>query len=43
MANRIHKALKIIAFNANGIWLQHYELSKQIQNQRIDVATSKTT
>jgi hypothetical protein len=26
MANRIHKPLKIIAFNANGIMKQRYEL-----------------
>jgi hypothetical protein len=29
MATRIQRPLKIIAFNANGIWRQHYELSKR--------------
>jgi hypothetical protein len=47
IANRIHKPLKIIAFNANGIQRQRYELSKQLQDWNIDVAlfseTYKTT
>jgi hypothetical protein len=30
MAARVHRPLKVIAFNANGIWRQHYELSKQL-------------
>jgi exonuclease III len=38
MAARIHRPLKIIAFNANGIWRQPYELSKQLQGLHIDVA-----
>jgi hypothetical protein len=38
MAARIHRPLKIIAFNENGIWRQRYELSKQMQDLRIDVA-----
>jgi hypothetical protein len=38
MANRIHRALKIIAFNASGIWMQCHELRKQLQDLRIDVA-----
>jgi hypothetical protein len=32
MADRIHRLLKVIAFNANGIWRQRYELSKQMQD-----------
>jgi hypothetical protein len=31
MAARIHRPLKVIAFNADGIWRQRYELSKQLQ------------
>jgi hypothetical protein len=30
--------LKIIAFNANGIWRRRYELSKHLQDLHIDVA-----
>jgi hypothetical protein len=32
MAARVHRPLRIIAFNANGIWRQCYELSKQLQD-----------
>jgi hypothetical protein len=32
MAASFHRPLKIIAFNANGIWRQGYELSKQLQD-----------
>jgi hypothetical protein len=35
---KVHRPLKDIAFNANGIWRQHYELSKQLQDLHIDVA-----
>jgi hypothetical protein len=46
MANRGHGPLKVIAFNANGISKQRYELSKHLQDLHIDVAlfrdTSKT-
>jgi uroporphyrinogen-III synthase len=38
MAARVHRPLKVIAFNANGIWKQRYELSKQLQDLHIDVA-----
>jgi hypothetical protein len=32
MAVGVHRLLKVIAFNANGIWRQCYELSKQLQD-----------
>jgi hypothetical protein len=32
MAARVHRPLRGIAFNANGIWRQRYELSKQLQD-----------
>jgi hypothetical protein len=32
MAARVYRPLKIIAFNANDIWRQGYELSKQLQD-----------
>jgi hypothetical protein len=32
MAARINRPLKVIAFDANGIWGQRYELSKQLQD-----------
>jgi hypothetical protein len=38
MATRVHRPLKVIAFNANGIGRQRYELSKQLQDLHIDVA-----
>jgi hypothetical protein len=38
MAARVHRLLKVIAFNANDIWRQRYELSKQLQDSHIDVA-----
>jgi hypothetical protein len=38
MTARIHRPLRVIAFNANGIWRQRYELSKQLQDLHIDVA-----
>jgi hypothetical protein len=28
MAARIHWPLKVIAFSANGVWMQRYELSQ---------------
>jgi exonuclease III len=43
MANRIHSPLKIIAFNANGIMKQRYELSKQLQDLHVDVALLSET
>jgi exonuclease III len=38
MADRFHTPLKVITFNANGIWRRRYELSKQLQDLYIDVA-----
>jgi hypothetical protein len=38
MATKVHRPLKIVAFNANGIGRQRYELSKQMQDLKIDVA-----
>jgi hypothetical protein len=43
MASRIHRSLKIIAFNANGIRRQRYELSKQTHDLHIDVALFSET
>jgi hypothetical protein len=37
MVTRVHRPLKITAFNGNGIWRQRYELSKQLQDLHIDV------
>jgi hypothetical protein len=38
MATRIHKPLKVFAFNANVIVRQRYDLSKQLQDLHVDVA-----
>jgi exonuclease III len=38
MANRVHRPLKVLAFNANGIPKQRSDLSKQLQDLHIDVA-----
>jgi hypothetical protein len=38
MASSVHRPLKVIAFNANGIGSQRYELSKQLQDLHVDVA-----
>jgi hypothetical protein len=43
MANRVHRPLEVIAFNANGIGRQRYELSKQLQDLHIDVALFSET
>jgi hypothetical protein len=43
MATRIHRPLKVITFNANGIGRQRYELSKQLQGLLIDVALFSET
>jgi hypothetical protein len=43
MANRVHRPLKFMAFNANGILKQLYELSKQLQDLHIYVALSSET
>jgi hypothetical protein len=38
MATTVHRPLKVLAFNANGIERQRYELSKQLRDLHIDVA-----
>jgi hypothetical protein len=38
MAARVYRLLKVVVISANGIWRQHYELSKQLQDIHIDVA-----
>jgi exonuclease III len=43
MATRVHRPLKVIAFNANGIGRQRYELSKQLQDLNIDVTLFSET
>jgi hypothetical protein len=43
MASRFHRPLKVIAFNANRIWRQRYELSKQLQDFYIGVALLSET
>jgi hypothetical protein len=43
MASRVHRPLKVIAFNANDIGRQRYELSKQLQDLHIDVALFSET
>jgi exonuclease III len=43
MNSKIHRPLKIVAFNANGITRQRYELGKQLQARRIDVALLSET
>jgi hypothetical protein len=43
VAARVHRPLKVIAFNANGIGRQRYELSKQLQDLHIYVALLSDT
>jgi inorganic pyrophosphatase len=43
MANRVHRPHKVVAFNANGISKQRYEISKQLQDLHIDVALFSET
>jgi exonuclease III len=43
MASRVHRPLKIIAFNANGIARKCHELSKQLQDLRVDVSLFSET
>jgi len=43
MNSRVHRPLKVVAFNANGITRQRYELSKQLQTLTIDVALLSET
>jgi hypothetical protein len=43
MATRIHRTLKVITFNANGIMKQRFELSKQLQDLHACVALFSET
>jgi hypothetical protein len=43
MTARVHRPLRATAFNADGIWRQHYGLSKQLQDFHIDVALLSET
>jgi hypothetical protein len=43
MVNRVHRPLKVIAFNDNGILRQRYELSKQLQDMHIYAALFSET
>jgi len=43
MTTRVHRTLKVVAFNANGIGRQRFELCKQLQAQRIDVTLLSVT
>jgi hypothetical protein len=43
MATRVHGALKVLAFHANGIGRQPYELSKQLQDLHVDVVLFSET
>jgi hypothetical protein len=43
MASRVHRPLKIIAFNTNGIGRERHELSKQLQALHIDEALFSET
>jgi hypothetical protein len=43
MATRVHRPLKVLAFNSNGIGRQRYELSKQLQDLHVDVALFSET
>jgi hypothetical protein len=43
MATSVYRPLKVIAFNANGIMKQRYELSKQPQDLHVDVALFSET
>jgi exonuclease III len=43
MANRVHRPLKVMAFNANGISKHRSELSKQLQELHIDVTPVSET
>jgi hypothetical protein len=43
MAVKFHRSLKVIEFNANGIWRRRYKLSKQLQDLHIDVVLLSET
>jgi hypothetical protein len=40
---RVHRPIKIIEFNGNGIWRRRYELSKQLHDLNINVALLSET
>jgi hypothetical protein len=42
MVARVHRPLKVIAFNANGLAKHRYDPSKQLQELHTDVACSLT-
>jgi hypothetical protein len=43
MANRVHRPLKVTAFNVNGNGRQRYEFSKQLQDLHINMALFSET
>jgi hypothetical protein len=43
MEATVYRPLSVVAFNANGIGRQAYELRKQMQDLKIDVALFKNT
>jgi hypothetical protein len=43
MSARVNRLLEVVAFSENGIWRQHYELSKQLQDLHIDAALLSKT
>jgi hypothetical protein len=43
MAARVYRPLTVIAFNENDIWRQRYELNKQLQDLKIEVALLSET
>jgi hypothetical protein len=38
MATEVHRPLKVIEFNRNGIWRRRYDFGKQLQDLHINVA-----
>jgi hypothetical protein len=43
VVTRVHRPLKIVAFNINGIGKQRFELGKQQKDRRIDMALLSET
>jgi hypothetical protein len=43
MTARVHRPIRVTAFNADGIWRQRYDLSKQLHDLYIDVALLSET
>jgi hypothetical protein len=43
MATRVHRPIRVLALNANGIGRQRYELSKQLRDLHVDVAQFSET